>query len=151
LKGYMNNLFLKKMAKLFVALYDGAVVAGDLEFFYGKVMTDHTKASDMRYDKYSTNDVMVWNLILYGNRNGFLTLDLDDTWPDPKSPFHGIHKFKEKWNGQIVETNDYYLGKSREADNYLGKAYVVGKYIEENKRIIENKFSTLVGIRRDLM
>ncbi len=113
----------KKMAKLFVASYADSIVAGSLFLCYDKNMAYHINASDENYTKFAPNDLILWNAMLWGNHNGFKTLDLDDTWPDPTSPYHSIHKFKEKWGGHLEEGSVY----------YYGKAYLFGKYLAKMK------------------
>lgn len=123
----------KNMAKLFLAQYDGAVIAGELIFIYDKVISGYMAPSDIKYEKYSPNDVVMWNTLSWGSKNGFEILDLDDTWPDPASPFHGVHKFKEKWVGQVVQKDIYYQGKS----------YVFGRHLANRKRMMEKKYGLL--------
>jgi hypothetical protein len=102
----------KKMAKLFIASYAGLVVAGSLFLCYDNVMSYHINASDEKYIKYAPNDLIIWHAILWGKLNGFKTLDMDDTWPDPESPNYGIHKFKAKWGGHQEKGSVYYYGRA---------------------------------------
>ena len=128
----------KMMVKLFVALYNDMVIAGGLFLCYDKVMAYHINASDNEYIKYSPNDLILWNAILWGRRNGFGTIDMDDTWPDPKSPHFGIHKFKDKWGGRLMEGNVYYHGDIC----LLGKNIIKRKntFVDNNIKLINSLF-----------
>lgn len=119
----------KGMAKLLVALHEGSVIAGSVLLCYDKVVSDHILSSDERYESYYPNDLLLWNALSWGNRNGFSTFDFDDTWPDPASPYHGIHRYKEKWGGQLVQKDIY----------YQGRLYICGRYLAQKKTTLSNK------------
>jgi hypothetical protein len=60
-KELFDHFLPKKLAKLFLGFRDGTVIAGSLLLCYGKVISDHIAVSDVRYEKYYPNDLILWN------------------------------------------------------------------------------------------
>lgn len=121
------------MVKLFVILSDGKIIAGMLFLLYRGTMTYYIGASDMNYSNYSPNDYLMWNSIRWGNKNGISVVDFGDTQPDPSSHVYGIHKFKDKWGGKLIN-KDIYIS---------GKLYGVGRNLVLKSRSIQNMYEYL--------
>jgi hypothetical protein len=69
----------------------------------------------------------MWNSIRWCTLQNIDTLDLGDTWPDPKSHFYSIHNFKKKWKGQLIHSDFYIHGRLY----YYGRSVVLkNKYIQ---------------------
>jgi hypothetical protein len=97
-------------------------------------MTYFIGASDDDYIKCSSpNDLLMWEGIRWGVRNRIHLLDLGDTWPNPKSHLYSIHKFKEKWGGDLVP-RDFYIN---------GTLYRLGRNFVLNNRMIQSLYETL--------
>ena len=120
----------KGMAKLFTAFYEDSLIGGMLFLIYEDTITYYIGATDDRYQNYSSNDLLMWYAIQWGNKNRITYLDLGDTFPDKLSHLYGIHKFKEKWGGQLVE-RDFYIH---------GTAYSLGRNLVLNNRIVQNVY-----------
>ncbi|NPV62170.1 MAG: peptidoglycan bridge formation glycyltransferase FemA/FemB family protein [Methanotrichaceae archaeon] len=130
-QGLYRQFLPKGMARLFIALFNDVLVAGALFLCYKGVMSYHIGASDDSYIRLAPNDLIFWQAIMWGNWNGFSILDLDDTWPDQNSPHYGIHKFKEKWGGELIEGSIY----------LHGGAYILGRNLVKKSRQLRDKFS----------
>jgi lipid II:glycine glycyltransferase (peptidoglycan interpeptide bridge formation enzyme) len=118
----------KNMAKLFIASDGDRVVGGMLFLRCKNNMTYYINSSDDNYFTCSPNQLLMWNSIRWGSSNKIDTLDLGDTWPDPKSHFYSIHEFKEKWGGQLIHCDFYINGRLY----YFGRsAYLNSKYFQQ--------------------
>ncbi len=120
----------KNMSKLFIARFNNVIIGGKLFLCFNRVATYYIGASDDGYSRYSPDDLIMWRAILWCNKNGFLTLDLGDTWPDPNSHLFGIHKFKEKWGGTLVR-RDFYI---------RGRLYRFGRQLVLNNQFIQSVY-----------
>lgn len=123
----------KEMVKLFIALDGDQIIGGMLFLEHKNIMTYYIGASDDNYSKCSPNDILMWNSIRWGLRNKIDILDLGDTWPDPKSHIYSIHKFKEKWGGQLIKC-DFYIH---------GRLYHFGRSLVLNNKYIQRIYESL--------
>jgi lipid II:glycine glycyltransferase (peptidoglycan interpeptide bridge formation enzyme) len=131
-----ENFMPNEKAELVVALHKDTVISGVLFLCDGVIISSHISAHDDRYETYASKDLIFWHSMLWGKGKGYLTYHTDDTFPDPKSPLYSLHKFKEKWGGQLIEGSIY----------YHGKAYLFGKKLAQEKRRITRKLNELTEI-----
>jgi len=101
----------KGMVKLFVASLNGQVIGGMLFLVYQGTMTYYIGSSIEEGLKYYPSDLTMWHAIQWGNKSGIRYLDFGDTQPDPDTHLYGIHKFKKKWGGELINRSLYIHGK----------------------------------------
>lgn len=98
--------------RLWLGLLDGRCISGMLFVISQTAMLFYSGASDGRYLEASPNDPVMWEAMRWGCSNGIRQLDLFDTDPRPESPLYGIHRFKTKWGGQLVDRPFYVKGRA---------------------------------------
>jgi len=98
--------------RLFLGLLDGRCVSGMLFAISHESMLFYAGASDGRYLDASPNDPVMWEAMRWGRSHGISQLDLYDTDPRPESPLYGIHRFKTKWGGELVDRPFYVKGRA---------------------------------------
>jgi lipid II:glycine glycyltransferase (peptidoglycan interpeptide bridge formation enzyme) len=132
-KHLYEHFYPKNMVKLFTAFHNDVLVGGMLFLCWDKTMTYYMGASDDNYARHSPNDLLMWRAIQGGSTASFACLDLGDTWPNPKSHLYGIHKFKEKWGGDLVDRSFY----------ISGRAYALGRSLVMCNKSIQNIYERL--------
>lgn len=98
------------LAKLFLAKYQGEVIAGQLlVVFNGNVQLGGISYSDRsRQLRLPANDALQWAVIRWALESGQRRIDWAGYTPEPKSEKEkGINRFKEKWGGQVIRYNVY--------------------------------------------
>ena len=93
----MKTLAPKKMAKLFMALYNGRAVSGAIFLFYKDTVYYWHGASFEKYLNVCPNNLIQWELIKFANGNGYKKYDLVSIEPD-RLP--GIARFKMGFGGE---------------------------------------------------
>lgn len=130
----LYDIFLpKEMAKLFISKKENILTGGMLFLNFSKVMTYYIGASNDIHKDQSSNDLLMWTAIKWGHESGYLTIDLGDTWPNPRSHLYSIHKFKEKWGGQLTEC-DFFI---------KGSIYRLGRSLVLDNKSIQNCYELL--------
>lgn len=92
--------------EVFVAYHRGEKIAGlGIWGFSGIIGELGAFQSAEAYEKkLYGQDLIKWNVIRWGHRQGFRRLDLAGVNPNPQTPKEGgIRQFKEKWGGKYVE------------------------------------------------
>ena len=93
---YYKTFFVHDFSKIvLVKKCDKTISSGIFFSFKGKLIYV-LGASDMSYQQYRPNDLMIWNIIKWGCDRGFKELDLGPTFFEEK----GVLQFKEKWAGE---------------------------------------------------
>lgn len=100
----LSTLEPKNMAKLFIAIYNDAPIAGNIFLFYKDTIYNWHTGGLKEYLSLAPNDLLQWESIKYAQRNGYKKYDLVSIEPH-KLP--GIAKYKMKFGG---ETIIYYRG-----------------------------------------
>jgi lipid II:glycine glycyltransferase (peptidoglycan interpeptide bridge formation enzyme) len=98
------------IARLFVANYktdtkEVPLVAW-IVFLYNNVLYYPYGASSSSYKNVMASNLMMWEVIKWGKRNGAKLFELWGSLgpnPNPKDPWYGFHKFKEGYGGELVE------------------------------------------------
>ncbi|MFH1382047.1 MAG: peptidoglycan bridge formation glycyltransferase FemA/FemB family protein [Chloroflexota bacterium] len=128
-----DNFYPRNMVKVFIAKHDGKILAGMLFLICQDTMIYYIGASDPNYLAMSPNDPIMWHAIQWGKNNNIKLLNLEDTYPNPSSNLYGIHKFKEKWGGQLTR-RDFYIS---------GKFYLWGRSLVLNNKIFQRAYAIL--------
>jgi len=132
-RGLYDNFYPQNMVKVFVSKHDGKIIAGMLFLVCRETMVYYMGASEHGSLPLSPNDPIMWHAIKWGKDNGVKLLNLEDTYPNPSSNLYGIHKFKEKWGGQLKQ-RDLYID---------GKFYVWGQSLLLNSRTVQRAYAFL--------
>lgn len=111
LRFFHDQLLPSGHCRLLLGVLDNRCVSGMLFAIHRTAMLFCAGASDLRYLSASPNDPVMWEAIRWGCQNGIQCLDLNDTDPRENSPLYGIHRFKAKWGGELVERPFYVRGK----------------------------------------
>jgi lipid II:glycine glycyltransferase (peptidoglycan interpeptide bridge formation enzyme) len=104
----MFKLQSRNVARLFIAKYDGQIIAGSLFLIYGENMIFLNNASLDAFLSYNPNNLIQWASINWAKENGVVFYDLNGL-PWEKTPYlRGIYEYKKRWDGDIYWYN-YYL------------------------------------------
>lgn len=90
-------------AQLLLAEYRGTAIAGIILLTYGKTIHYAYGASDEQYLHLAGNNLLFWNAITWGCRQGYKKFDFGRTARDNE----GLMEFKRRW-GAIKEPLPYY-------------------------------------------
>ena len=104
LKEELNNL------EIFYAISDCNEYLGGVAY----LKSEENKLLYYKYGatshKYNENDFLTWEVIKYGNENGFYYFDTSPVTivKDKNDPMYGYYHFKKKWGGQMTIFYNYY-------------------------------------------
>jgi len=112
LKQIFEVLYPAKMAALFLAKVDNKVVAGTLVLMHRKYTVYFRNASLEGYLRFEPNNLLQWTSIMWGKKYGAKVYDMGGIMPyrSTNSFLYGLYKYKEKWGGQLINYDYYYLG-----------------------------------------
>lgn len=91
------------MMRLFLAEYQGSVIAGTILLASGKTAHDSYSAANLDYLNLSPNHLVTWEIIKWCCMNGYQTYDMGRT----ATANEGLMLFKRRW-GAIEEPLPYY-------------------------------------------
>ena len=89
-----------EMLRLFLAEYDGRVVAGNIVSFFGDTVTYVHGASDIEYRKVMAPYALQWHSMEKGKEWGYKYYDL---YGIDKNKWPGVTRFKKGFGGREVE------------------------------------------------
>jgi len=112
LEYFREHLLPTGHCRLFVGVLGAECVSGMLFVMCRESMLFYAGASDSRHLDVSPNDPVMWEAMRWGRANGIRQLDLYDTDPREDSPLYGIHRFKAKWGGELVDRPFYVKGRA---------------------------------------
>jgi len=94
----------KGMAKLYIAEYEGKIIAGLLATFYGETATYYYGASSNEYRNVMAPYLLQWHAIREAKKKGFKHYDFLGIAPEGSKnhPWQGVTDFKLKFGGKIV-------------------------------------------------
>lgn len=139
--GYYEKLYKilgdSGIAQLFLAKYDGEVVAAGISLAYGKRAWLLYMASSKKHFHLMPNRALQWEMIKWAVERGCEVYDFrgtaTDDPPNPNDPGYGVYKFKKSFGPEFVRTVGYY-------------DYVVNKLLYRVLIFAEDHFLThLVG------
>lgn len=94
------------MAHLFVATHEGKVLATWIIFILNGVIYYPYGASTRDDRNVFANNLLMWEVIKFGKKNGCRLFDLwgsPGSTPKPTDPWAGFHRFKEGYGAKLVE------------------------------------------------
>lgn len=100
-----QNVDKAKIMKIFHAVYENTTLASWIVFKWGETLYYPYGASrDIHRDVMASN-LLMWEVILYGKKVGCKTFDMWGSLgpePDKNHPWHGFHRFKKGYGGQLM-------------------------------------------------
>ncbi len=96
----------KGMLRVTVAIVDDTIVGTRWGLLHNGIVFDWYAASDRGFSNCYPNEVLAWDLIEYGATNGFKVFDFGGA--GIKGEHYGPAKFKQKFNGELVEHGRFY-------------------------------------------
>ncbi|MBA4336513.1 methicillin resistance protein [bacterium] len=101
----LDTLEPKGMAKLYIAEYEGKIIAGLLATFYGETATYYYGASSNEYRNVMAPYLLQWHAIREAKKTGFAKYDFLGIAPvgAKNHPWQGVTDFKLKFGGEITE------------------------------------------------
>lgn len=93
-------------ARLLTATYHSKVLVAWILFVFNGVLYYPYGASSSEHRNLMASNLVMWEAMRFGKKLGFQRFDL---WgclgsdPDPNDPWHGFHRFKEGYGGDLVE------------------------------------------------
>jgi lipid II:glycine glycyltransferase (peptidoglycan interpeptide bridge formation enzyme) len=107
---YFEVLRAAGACRLFIARLGSELACGMLFIIGEGTMRYFISCSRSDMLHCSPNDPTMWHAIRWGHASGLRWLDLYDTDPRPGSPLAGIHHFKSRWGGALVDRPYYIRG-----------------------------------------
>ncbi|MFC2071730.1 lipid II:glycine glycyltransferase FemX [Chloroflexota bacterium] len=100
----IKNLFNSEYSKLFCAYKDDIILSGAFIIHDNKCMVYWLGGFDREYAKYSPNNLLHWEIMMFGKKNNYLVYDLGGV---PKSFEGGPSAFKKSFGGTFVALYTY--------------------------------------------
>ncbi|MFC1727397.1 lipid II:glycine glycyltransferase FemX [Patescibacteria group bacterium] len=94
------------IAHLMQATYQNEILAAWVLFIHKNVLYYPYGASSRQHQEVMPTNALMWGAIKFGQEKGCKVFDL---WgclgpnPDPKHPWHGFHRFKAGFGGQLIK------------------------------------------------
>lgn len=94
------------VAHLLTASYQSQILVTWIVFLFNNVLYYPYGASSDQYRNVMASNLMMWEAIKFGKKNG---TKLFDMWgalgpnPDPSDPWYGFHRFKQGYGANLVE------------------------------------------------
>ena len=95
------------LMKIFHAIYQDQVISSWIMFEFNRVLYYPYGASSREHREVMANNLLMWEMIRYGQAQGCTKFDL---WgalgpePDPQHPWFGFHRFKAGYGGDLYES-----------------------------------------------
>ncbi len=100
-----DNLGTSGMMRIFNAVYENTILVSWIVFVFNGVLYYPYGASRSVHRDVMASNLMLWEMIRFGQRQGCHTFDLWGSLgpdADPKSSWYGFHKFKEGYGGDLM-------------------------------------------------
>lgn len=91
----------KFMLKTFTANFNGKIIGVRIEFLYKDLIFDWYAGSDYTANNKYPNDFLIYNLLKWGNENGYKVFDFGGA--GKPNIAYGVREHKMKFGGEIVE------------------------------------------------
>lgn len=101
---YLGNI---NAIKTFGAFKDNKLVGVRIELCYNNLIYDWYAGADDSFLEYRPNDVLLWNIFLWGKDNGFKYFDFGGAGK-PNKPY-GVRDYKLKFGGKLVNFGRFEL------------------------------------------
>lgn len=96
-----NELQPSGTLKVFAAKLNNSIIAGRIELCYKNIIYDWYAGSNEHYNSFYANDFIIYNVILWGNANGYSHFDFGGAGK-PGIPY-GVREHKMKFGGKLLE------------------------------------------------
>jgi len=109
IEGIWKILVPKGYAKFLFAFYNNKPIATLLFLIFNKKIYTYMSGSLKEYHQFYPNNLLYWQMLEYGVRNGFHKCDLMGApGPEEKNhPEYGLYIFKRGWGGEMVGIRFY--------------------------------------------
>ncbi len=93
------------LTRLFLAYYEGEMIAGTLAFLHGDTAWYLYGASSNRHRQVMPNYLLQWEMIKWAKEEGCTLYDFRGVSGDmdPSNPLYGLYRFKKGFNPELVE------------------------------------------------
>lgn len=94
------------MMRIFNAVYEDKILVSWIMFVFNNTLYYPYGASRNIHREVMASNLMMWEMILFGQREGLTSLDMWGSLgpnPDKKHPWFGFHRFKKGYGGKLVE------------------------------------------------
>jgi len=100
-----DKLVAKGYARLFLAKYQGEVIAGTLAFIFGAKTWYIYGASSNRHRNVMPNYLLQWHMIRWAKQKSCTVYDFRGVPGNPAedNPLYGLYRFKKGFNGEYTE------------------------------------------------
>ncbi len=100
----LYNVILKNNSGIiFLAEFDGKIIAGAVYLHFGKKALYKYGASDLNYQKVRANNLVMWEAIKWYNGKGYSEFSFGKTEPENE----GLRRFKNGWGVRELESHTY--------------------------------------------
>jgi len=106
-KSLWQTFYFKKQLSLFLAEYNGKMIAGGIVFKYKNRVSFEFIGSDNKFNHVFPNHFLCWQIIKSSYEEGFKVVDLGRTALSNQ----GLITFKYRWGAKIKEMPIYYYPK----------------------------------------
>lgn len=120
-KNVLELVIKKGYGIVVLGFYDGKAIAGSVFFHSGKRAIFKYGASDLKYQNFRANNLVMWEAIRYYCEKGFESLSLGRTEPDNQ----GLLQFKSGW-GSTEQQINYYRYDLKKGSFVSGSSKVSG-------------------------
>lgn len=93
-------LYPKGMIRFVLAYVKGVPVATSVELLYKDVIYGWYSGLDRNYSKYVPNELLMWDILQWGSRNGYRVYDFGGAGKPEEE--YGVRDFKAKFGGELV-------------------------------------------------
>ncbi len=93
--------------KIFGAFKDNILIGVRLVLCYNKLVYDWYAGANDDYLEYRPNDILVWEVLIWGKENGYSTFDFGGAGK-PNIPY-GVRDYKLKFGGELVNFGRFEL------------------------------------------
>jgi len=97
----MDEFYDNGMLKVFAAHMNNDIVGVRLVLCYKEIVYDWYAGADDRFLEFRPNDILPWNIFLWGKNNGFSVFDFGGAGK-PNIPY-GVRDYKLKFGGELVD------------------------------------------------
>lgn len=117
----------KNKLKIFIAKFNGQIIATRIELLYNGLIYDWYAGSDENTNNKYPNDFLIYNILFWGHTNHFHTFDFGGAGtPNEK---YGVRDHKLKFGGELVEFGRFELIHKPLLTNFVFKSLYMYKNI----------------------
>lgn len=98
---------LPNKSRLFGAFLNNRLIAARFYLFSGNILYDWYAGSDEKYHRFQPNDLLPWEVMKWGKRNGFSTYDFGGAGRPGIE--YGVRTYKERFGGRLVEPGRFQM------------------------------------------